>query len=90
MADAAAAATLHRSPTLRAAPHPSPTAPTPAPPALSSTSNPVPANATRAKIHVRGQIALPNKKYEKNGTSLMFRYSSTPERVAVIVSRPTA
>ena len=78
MADAAAAAMLHKSPTLKPIDCPS------------VASRAVPPKAANADTHVGIDICRPNKNFEKNGTNLTLRYSRNPDLCAVVVSSPNA
>ena len=71
MADTAAAAILHASPTVKV-PKPS-IVPSATTFALSKASKAVPPKATSAEIQVVGFISLPKRKNEKNGTNLTFK-----------------
>lgn len=72
IADVAAAAILHKSPTLRSTDVPS------------HDNNAVPKTATNAESHVGIDISRPNRILAKNGTNLTFKYSKKPDRCAVV------
>mmetsp|Transcript_54455 Transcript_54455/g.93838 ORF Transcript_54455/g.93838 Transcript_54455/m.93838 type:complete len:204 (-) Transcript_54455:58-669(-) len=75
-AEAQAANTDHKSPTLGGAP--------------SLARRHVPASAVAADAHVLGWITLPVNTHANSGTSFTFRYRRNAERLAEVVSSATA
>ena len=73
MADDTAAATLHKSPALRASVPPTSLL------LLPKASKAVPPNAIRADSHVAMDKSLPNKILARKGTNLTLRYSRNPD-----------
>lgn len=72
IADVAAAAILHKSPTFKSIDVPS------------HDSSAVPKTAIKAENQVGTLISRPKSILAKNGTNLTFRYSKNPDRCAVV------